>query len=60
MWLQMPNYRKMMALNTRLSNGFECQTEDVTLNIERKKDMMALNVELKKTTTLNAKLKMLF
>ena len=40
--------------------GFECQTEDVTLNIERKKDMMALNVELKKTTTLNAKLKMLF
>ena len=29
MWLQMPNYRKMMALNTRLSNGFECQTEDV-------------------------------
>ena len=64
-----------MALNAKLetNNGFESQecgserqTEDATLNVKWKKDMRALNAELKtnnnsecqtKDMTLNAKLK---
>ena len=39
----------MMALNIELrtNDGSEFQTEDATLNIKRKKDIMALNVKLK-------------
>ena len=38
----------MMALNVelRINDDSECQTEDVTLNVKRKRDMMTPNVEL--------------
>ena len=59
----------MMALNVelRINDDSECQTEDVTLNVKRKRDMMTPNVELRTNdcserqigdATLNSKLEM--